>query len=155
MDYEHTQTSTAAIILAIGVVLIVVGVIGILTEGDEGPGWLGYLIFFVVAGSAFIFNRLTVTVAAGKVDAVFGFGWPRRSIDVLDIVAIRQVRNGWWYGLGLRWIPHGTLYNVWGLDAVELELKSGRVFRIGTDDGPDLMAALFLHTSLQPSDDEK
>ena len=40
------------------------------------------------------------------------------------------------------------------IDAVELELKSGRVFRIGTDDGPDLMAAILLHTSLQPSDDE-
>jgi len=151
LDYEHTQTSTAAIILAIGVVLIVVGVIGILAEGDEGPGWLGYLIFFVVAGSAFIFNRLTVTVAAGKVDAVFRFGWPRRSIDVLDIVAIREVRNRWWFGFGIRWIPNGMMYNVWGLDAVELELKSGRVFRIGTDDGPDLLAAISLHTSLRPS----
>jgi hypothetical protein len=153
MDYGHTQTSSAALILAIGVFLIVVGLVGILAEDDEGLGWWGYLIFIVVAGAAFIFNRLTVTVAAGKVDAVFGFGWPRHSIDVLDIVAIRQVRNRWWYGFGIRRIPNGTMYNVWGLDAVEIELKSGKVFRIGTDDGPDLLAAISLHTSLRPSID--
>ena len=153
MDYEHTQTSSAAIILAIGVFLIVVGLIGILTEGDEGPGWWGYLIFIIVAGAGFIFNRLTVTVAAGKVDAVFGFGWPRHSIDILDIVAVRRVRNRWYYGFGIRWIPNGWMYNVWGLDAVELKLKSGRVFRIGSDDCSDLLAALSLHTSLRPETD--
>jgi len=154
MDYEHTQTSSAAIILAIGVFLIVVGLVGIVAEDGEGLGWWGYLIFIIVAGAAFIFNRLTVTVAAGKVDAVFGFGWPRHSTDILDIVAVREVRNRWWYGFGMRWIPNGWMYNVWGLDAVELELKSGRVFRIGTDDGPDLLAAISLHTSLRPSGED-
>jgi hypothetical protein len=153
LDYEHTQTSTGAVILAIGVFLIVIGLVGILSE-DEELGWWGYVLFLLIAGLALVFNRLTVTVAAGTVDAAFGLGWPRRSINVLDITAVRRVRNKWWYGFGLRWIPNGTLYNVWGLDAVELELKSGRVFRIGTDDGPDLIAAISLHTSLQPSDDE-
>jgi hypothetical protein len=44
--------------------------------------------------------------------------------------------------LGIRWIARGALWNVWGLDAVELELKSGRIFRIGTDDVGGLVAAL-------------
>ncbi len=154
MDYKHTQTSIAAIILAIGILLIVVGLIGVLgNAGDDDPGAWAYLLFIVVAGAAFLFNRLTVTVAAGTVDATFGFGWPRHSIQVLDIVAVRQVRNPWWYGLGIRWIPNGWMYNVWGLDAVELELKSGHVFRIGSDDCSDLLAALSLHTSLRPDID--
>ena len=30
------------------------------------------------------------------------------------------VRNKWWHGWGVRWVPGGSMYNVWGLDAVEL-----------------------------------
>lgn len=36
----------------------------------------------------------------------------------------------------------GRLYNVSGLDAVELRLKSGEVRRIGTDDPQGLSAVL-------------
>ena len=52
------------------------------------------------------------------------------------------MRNKWWYGWGLRWIPGGSMYNVWGFDAVELELRSGKVFRIGSDEPDALLAAL-------------
>ncbi len=38
--------------------------------------------------------------------------------------------------------PGFRLYNVSGLDAVELKLKDGSVRRIGTDDAPGLTAAL-------------
>lgn len=80
----------------------------------------------------------------------FGWGWPRRVIDVADITAFRPVRNKWWYGFGIRVISGGWMYNVWGLDAVELDLASGRKFRIGTDETIDLAAALTLHTALRP-----
>ena len=55
---------------------------------------------------------------------------------------MRRVRNKWWYGYGVRKVPNGWMYNVAGLDAVELELGEDRVFRIGTDDPAALMAAL-------------
>ncbi len=124
-----------------------------MAEDDGGLGGWGYVILIIVVGAMFIFSRLTVTVAAGTVDAAFGLGWPRRSINVLDIVAIRRVRNQWWYGFGVRRVTNGLMYNVWGLDAVELELNSGHVFRIGSDDCSDLLAALSLHTSLRPETD--
>jgi hypothetical protein len=38
------------------------------------------------------------------------------------------------------------MYNVWGLDAVELELQSGKKFRIGTDEPAELLAILSLRT---------
>ncbi len=55
---------------------------------------------------------------------------------------MRPVRNSWWYGWGVRKVPGGWMYNVWGYDAIELELASGKVFRIGTDDPDGLLAAL-------------
>jgi len=48
------------------------------------------------------------------------------------------VRNQWWWGWGIRLIPGGWLYNVSGLDAVELKMKNGRIFRIGTDEAQRL-----------------
>jgi hypothetical protein len=38
--------------------------------------------------------------------------------------------------------PSFRLYNVSGLDAVELRLKTGDIRRIGSDDAPGLAAAL-------------
>jgi hypothetical protein len=45
-----------------------------------------------------------------------------------------MVRNQWWNGLGIRKGAGFWLYNVAGLDAVELRLRSGEIRRLGTDD---------------------
>lgn len=45
-------------------------------------------------------------------------------------------------GFGIWWIPRGTVWTVWGFDAIQLELSSGRVFRIGTDEPEALLATL-------------
>jgi hypothetical protein len=45
------------------------------------------------------------------------------------------------------------MFNVWGLDAVEIEQRNGKRFRIGTGEPADLVAALTMHTSLRPSAD--
>jgi hypothetical protein len=42
------------------------------------------------------------------------------------------------------------MYNVWGLDAVELELTSGKVFRIGTNESDRLHAAISLSKTASP-----
>ena len=52
------------------------------------------------------------------------------------------MRNLWYYGWGIRYTPHGWLFNVSGLDAVELELKNGRTWRVGTDEPVELLAAI-------------
>jgi hypothetical protein len=48
----------------------------------------------------------------------------------------------WLNGFGIRVRPGRRLYNVSGLDAVELRLKTGDIRRIGTDDPRGLAAAL-------------
>ena len=131
MDYKHTQTSIAAIILAIGILLIVVGLIGVLgNAGDDDPGAWAYLLFIVVAGAAFLFNRLTVTVAAGTVDATFGFGWPRHSESRCSTSwpsarCATRGGTGWGY-VGFRTGGCTTC----GVSMPSNSTKSGHVFRI-------------------------
>lgn len=149
MDYRHSQTSLTAILVAVGSVILL-GVIVITGDVDQRQQLLTAAIMFLIVGVSAVFNRLTVVVAEGVVVASFGFGWPKRVMEVRDIVAVRRVRNQWYYGWGMRKVPGGWTYNVWGLDAVELELRSGSKFRIGTDEPADLLAAISLHASLRP-----
>ena len=147
MEYQHAQWGFFLIptFMVCAVVAVSIG-----TTGDETSTLLtvatvGFAIalLFVVL----VFSRLEVTVSAGRVVAAFLFGRPRREIKLEEVRAVRQVRNGWIQGWGIRKISGGWMYNVWGLDAVELELSSGRVFRIGTDDSGNLFAALSLQVT--------
>jgi hypothetical protein len=63
-------------------------------------------------------------------------------IALNKIQSVTVARNKWWNGFGIRVAPGFALYNVSGLDAVELKLKSGEIRRIGTDDPEGLAAAL-------------
>lgn len=114
VSYSHTQTSPGRIALAV-----------------------------LTFGLAYPFSSLTTTVADEDVTVAFRFGWPKRIIARSEITSIGRVRNKWWYGLGIRLIPgSSTMYNVWGMDAIQIGLQGSRNFRIGTDDPTGLAKAL-------------
>lgn len=140
--YEHTQSSHVGFGAVVGLVVLLF-VTMVATGGTETAVLLMVLAFLVFIGViALGASRLTTTVTRDEVMVEFRWGWPRRVIDRTHIVQHSRVRNSWIYGWGLRWIPGGMLWNVWGLDAVELQLDGGRRFRIGTDDPTGLDAAL-------------
>lgn len=141
MRYEHTQRSFLLHWMVAPILTVVL--VGMLFDGAPIWSWLLMTVFAV--GMAWIvvtFSTLTVIVDGDQIRVYFGRGWPRRTISRREVAAVRTVRNSWWYGLGIRLIPGGVLWNVWGLDAVELRLESGKLFRIGTDDVEGLVAAL-------------
>ncbi|MAI67701.1 MAG: hypothetical protein CMJ26_07485 [Phycisphaerae bacterium] len=97
-------------------------------------------IFFIVL--LWLFSSLTVEVDGEELRHFFGPGFWKKSYLLIDIQSVKQVRNSWWYGWGIRLTPHGWLYNVSGLDAVEVRLPKGRTFRIGTNNPEGLCTAL-------------
>lgn len=101
----------------------------------------------VLAWMAVTFTVLTVEVD-GRIEVRFGGGWPRRSVSLDSVMAADTVRNRWWYGWGIRYMGAGWLWNVSGLDAVRLELDTGRELRIGTDDPQGLLKAVRLACGL-------
>jgi len=141
MRYSHTQTSYVPWLVAVAGI-VVLGVVFGATGDLSGANLAILLVLLLIAVVGIMFARLSVTVDPVSVVAAFGVGWPRRRIAIGEIVTARQVRNKWWYGWGIRKTPQGWMYNVWGLDAVEVELRSGKVFRIGTDEPEALLAAL-------------
>ena len=147
MTYQHTQAGYTPIqyaLFSIGMVVFMAIV------DDESPGWVVPLTAVFLAAIFLVllaFNWLRVTVDDQAVSAAFALGKPHRVFALRDISAVEQVRNRWYYGWGVRRTPSGWMYNVWGFDAVELQLADGTVFRIGTDDAERLLAVVSLGAS--------
>jgi hypothetical protein len=89
-----------------------------------------------------VFSSLTVEVSARELTWFFGPGLWRNRLLRTDIVGAAPCVNKWWWGWGIHLTPRGWLYNVAGLEAVEIELKSGRTLRIGSDEPAALASAL-------------
>jgi hypothetical protein len=143
MEYRHVQWGYTALPMTLFFAIVAV----VFASDDEtSERSVAVFLAFLVAIFAIVllFSRLEVTVGGGTVVAAFGFGWPRRVVDLEEVTAVRRVRNTWMQGWGIRSMPNGWMYNVWGLDAVELELSSGKVFRIGTNDAENLHTAIAL-----------
>ena len=50
--------------------------------------------------------------------------------------------------MGIRLTRHGWMWNISGLDAVELEYKDGKKFRIGTNQPQKLCQAIITDTKI-------
>ena len=128
------------VIAAVGALWVVVW-----AAADDGLGirswwFLALSVLLIVVG--FVAARLTVAVDETSVTAAFGWGWPRRRIRLDTIVGAAQVRNSWWHGWGVRKVRRGWMFNNAGRDAIELTLRTGKVFRVGTDQPTELLAAV-------------
>ncbi len=136
MTYRHTQPGTPILICC-----LLAGALSMaLSWSGQWPATA--LLLVIMISAAVLFSSLTVEVSDNEVRWHFGPGlWSYRlPLDEISDVAV--VRNHWWNGWGVRMASGFRLYNVSGLDAVELRLKSNEVRRIGTDDPQGLADAL-------------
>ena len=137
MTYKHTQTGWVTLAVCGVLLIFLMAVAAHMPEPRARPMMLvvGIPILLIVV---VLFGSLTVTVDDAVITVQFGPGIIRKKISLSDVASCSPVRNAWWWGWGIRLIPGGWLYNVSGLDAVELKMKNGRVFRVGTDEAQRL-----------------
>jgi len=145
--YAHKQPGWAILVILITSIIFFSLVIGFAwEEGTTAP--LLFLLFFIL-GIAVIFSSLTVMVDSQNVTFHFAFRFFKHVIPVSRITKVRVVRNKIWYGLGIHFIPGGVVYNVSGLDAVELKLDDGKLVRVGSDEPGKLSIAVDQARDLQ------
>jgi hypothetical protein len=137
VTYRHTQPGT---LIMIGCLLA--GALGMALSWRSGQWPATAALFVIMISAAFLFSSLTVEVGDNEVRWHFGPGLWNYRLPLGEISDVAVVRNHWWNGWGIRMAPGFRLYNVSGLDAVELRLKSNEVRRIGTDDPQGLAEAL-------------
>lgn len=139
MGYQHTQHGYVILIALIAIsVLYAV----ILTQTG-----LNLLILFIMALILFIlasFSTLQVIVDENHLRIKFGYGIYRKKFPLHEIASAKKVKNRWYYGWGIRvgfW-PYMWIYNVSGFDAIEMVMKDGKRYRIGTDQPEELEQAI-------------
>ncbi len=98
------------------------------------------LILFILAS----FTTLSVSIDENYLRIKFGYGIFRKKLSTSDIASVAQVKNRWYYGWGIRlWFwPLMWIFNISGFDAVEIRMKNGKIYRIGTDEPEKLETAI-------------
>lgn len=126
--YRHTQIGyplIAGLVITIGIELYLIVSIGFTV--------MVAAIFGMLLATMLLFATLTVTIRSDDITACYGIGLIKKRITLSEVASCRIVRNKWYYGWGIRLTPHGWLYNISGLNAVELTMRDGKKVRIGTD----------------------
>jgi hypothetical protein len=135
-NYRHTQVGYVTLIVTLLVALALVA----LPSSSARTVTLGVASLLVIC--AVVFSSLTVEITEGELRFHFGPGFWRKRFPLTEVAAANPTRTSWWEGWGIRITPRGVLYNVSGTNAVEIELRSGKRFRIGTDQPEALVQAL-------------
>ena len=145
--YENTQPGTfirvmtGSWVVFFGVLAVVMLALG-QKEAAIGLGVVTVMVA-VINGIVFaLFHSLTARVSRSEIALSFGVGLIRKQFPIGDISSASIVQNRWYNGFGIRKIRGGWLYNVSGFDAIEIQLKNERKYRIGTDQPKKLLAAV-------------
>ena len=146
--YKHTQISYPMLIITLAT-LVLFAWLHITASAepasvDSGPNFavtaIMALILFILAS----FATLTVSIDENCLRIKFGYGIFRKKFLLNEIISAKSVKNHWYYGWGIRiWFwPYMWIYNISGFDAVELTMKNGKIYRIGTDQSQKLEQAI-------------
>lgn len=140
MRYRHTQIGHLMIAALLGGLVLVAHV-----AAATHFHWTTVVGLVLLVAALATFATLTVEVTPEAVQVRLGPGLVRRRVRLSQIESVALVRNAWYYGWGIRLIPRGWLWRVSGLRAVELRLRNGRRFAIGSDEPQSLADAIASH----------
>ena len=135
VQYRHSQPGYLSI--AIVFILITAGVIMYIC----GLQPLGMLLGGAGLICLAFTYKLTVEIKDGLLKFWFGLGLFWKTIP-LEQIAYCEPFKGVFTGWGIRYICNGWLYNVSGLKAVTIVLKSGKKLHVGTDEPVQLIEAI-------------
>ena len=139
MKYTERQIGWIVIVPALGILVLLL-IFYINQWGNNPISYTGLLIMssiFII--SLLLFFQMRISVDNEKIRISYGIGLIKKIIDIHNIERIEIVRNKWYYGLGIRILKNGWLYNIQGLNVIELKLKNSKsTIRIGTADNKKL-----------------
>lgn len=134
--YRNTQPGTLLRFI------LLAALIAFLLFGSATNGWVVSVAAILMVALA-CFHSLTTEVYADSIVIWFGVGLIRRTIMLSKVQSCSVARTPWYVGWGIRLMPGGGwLWNVSGLESVELQYVEGDRFRVGSNRPQDLAAAI-------------
>ncbi|WDE06208.1 hypothetical protein SG34_004565 [Thalassomonas viridans] len=136
MEYKNTQVGTALLMIFGAVIALLIIV------SYNKPNETIWPALFFLGLISLLFSTLNIEVDHKQVKWSFGPSFWRKAIAIEEIESARVINTKWYYGLGVRFISTGWLYNVSGLRAVEIKLKNGKRVSLGTNEPENLLKAI-------------
>ena len=139
VKYQHTQIGYLVLVILF---ILILYFAFILTLTGNDPLIFAIIVLVLVILSSF--TSLKVTVDQEHLRIKFGYGIFIKKFALNEIASVKAVRNHWYHGWGIRvWFwPKMWIFNVSGFDAIEIQMKDGKNFRIGTDEPAKLEQAI-------------
>ncbi len=147
-SYKHTQVGYLILVVTLAVLAIFAWVYltasAELPSVDSGSNFAVSAIMVLILFILTSFTTLTVSIDENYLRIKFGYGIFASKFALNQIASVQTVKNRWYYGWGIRvWFwPYMLIYNVSGFDAVEIIMKNGKVYRVGTDVPEELKTAI-------------
>lgn len=104
-----------------------------------------YVLFSLFVLLLLIFYKLRVKVDEKGIDIIYGVGLIKIGLRPDEVISVKKVKNSWIHGYGIRIISGGILYNIQGIDAVEInyvQKSKNKKVRIGSADVDNLLLAI-------------
>jgi hypothetical protein len=146
--YKHTQIGYLMLVVTLAVLVFFAWVYITASaepaSADSGPNFAVTAIMAVILFILASFATLTASIDENCLRIRFGYGVFGRMFPLKEIASVQSVKNRWYYGWGVKvWFwPYMWIYNVSGFDAVEIIMRNGKIYRIGTDTPGELEAAI-------------
>jgi len=135
--YKHTQIGYLFnVVLSISLLILLF--IGVVYEFTL----VVVALFVFLLLSLVLFPSLTIEIDKTKIIIKFGLGVISKNFNLENIRSYRIAKNHWYYGWRISLTPHGWLYNIAGLYSVEILMKNGKKYRLGTDEPERLESAI-------------
>jgi hypothetical protein len=147
-SYKHIQIGYLMLVVTLAVLALFAWIhimaLAELPSVDSGPNFVISVVMVLILFILASFAMLTVSIDENYLRIKFGYGIFRKKFLLNEIASAKTVKNHWYYGWGIRlWLwPKMWIYNVSGFDAVEITIKNGKVYRIGTDVPEELETAI-------------
>jgi len=136
MKYDHTQKGYLLINIAIALSIYFFFI------SKKADDLKVSLIMLSIVLLVLSFSTLNVRIDHEYLRIKFGFGIFSKRFLLKDIKSTSIVKNKWYFGWGIRYRIGMWVYNVSGFDAVQLNMKDGRTYRIGTDEPENLKRSI-------------
>ncbi|WP_290697973.1 hypothetical protein [Lacinutrix sp.] len=133
--YKNTQYGKLLIIILSICGLIPIVLFFIKIDDKPMQHWLILVVTSIFIITLLLFYKLTITISKEKIEAEFGIGLIKRTLNIKDINydTIEEIKTPSYYGIGIRITPNGLLYNVKTGNAIKIK-SNEKTFFIGTDD---------------------
>ncbi|RKY85416.1 hypothetical protein DRQ09_07330 [candidate division KSB1 bacterium] len=135
-QYSSVQIGWLSIII-LGVAIVSIIIIMLTLPYDPVAFIIMFVVLAILVICLIIFSFMSVICDRAYLKIRIGY-IISKSFPIKDVESCKVVRIPWYYGWGIRIVPGGWLYRVSGFYAIEINMKNGKRYLIGTNEPQNL-----------------